>query len=482
MKNQFKLFFITLSLCMSELMLAQQILLQPDANEGQDAFLFELEPNTNFGDHPDFISFYWTFFGVEGKGNSLLKFDLSKLPPNIKITHASLSLFHNELSTNQGQAGDNACYLEKIVEPWDENRVTWNSIPSSNSSHRKYLPTSISPNQNYSNIDITDFVEEWYLFPFNNHGIKIELAEAKLYSSMKFCSSDHPIADNRPKLLINYKLETDSCRSFQPGPDDGLDAFLFELEPNTNFSNYPDIIAFSWTFFGAPGLGNSLLKFDLSTLPDHIEINSAVLSLSHNAASTNQGQAGNNACYLRKVIKEWDPNFVTWNSTPTVTANNQVYLPTSQTSDQNYKNISVLDFVKDWYADPNNNFGMMLTLEDKSLYNSMKFCSSDHPNEALRPELMVCFRKISSETNGNKPSFKISIQATQTQNEWNLISSIPIKGMQIRLYNETGSRIQTLSTFTEDRIKLDARTLPRGIYFLSLINEQQISTHKLIKW
>ncbi|MBK9108857.1 MAG: DNRLRE domain-containing protein [Saprospiraceae bacterium] len=481
MKWQFNLFPIILVFYFSGQLYSQQLILQPDPNAGHDAFLFELEPNTNFGDYTDFIAFYWTFFGVEGKGSSLLKFDLSTLPQQIKITNATLSLSHNEYSTNQGQAGNNACYLEKIVEPWNEHTVTWNSNPNSSFMHRKYLPASHSENQNYSDIDITNFVQEWYHSPLTNHGFKIELVESSLYSSMKFCSSDHHIAAKRPKLIINYKSELDSCRSFRPSPDEGIDAFLFELEPTTNFSNYPDLIAFSWTFFGVPGYGNSLIKFDLTTLPDDIEITSAGLSLFHNASSTNQGQAGNNACYLRKVIEDWDPATVTWNSSPTVTGNNQVYLPTSQVSDQNYKNISVIDFVKEWHARPDKNYGMMLTLEDKSLYNSMKFCSSEHPIEAYRPELIVCYQKIISKTTENNSSWNISIQPTQSQNEWIIHTSKLTNGLQIQLYNEMGTPVSIRSTVFDLQVKLDASSLPTGMYFLNLIQGQHISKHKLIR-
>lgn len=481
MKRRYHLLLPILAICTSAPLFAQQIILQPDAQEGQDAFLFELEPTTNFGDYSDFIAFYWTFFGVEGKGTSLLKFDLSKLPPQIKIRSASLSLFHNEYSTNQGQAGNNACYLEKIVEPWDENTVNWNTNPNSSSTYRKYLPTSHSENQNYSEIDITDFVEEWYRSPSTNHGFKIELVESSLYSSMKFCSSDHHIAGKRPKLKIQYRSETDSCASFKPGPAEGLDAFLFELEPQTNFSNYPDFIAFSWTFFGVPGYGNSLIKFDLSRLPDDIEITAAGLSLYHNASSTNQGQAGNNACYLRKVIENWEPDMVTWNTTPIVTANNQVYLESSQSSDQNYKNISIVEFVKDWYADPNKNFGMMLTLEDKSLYNSMKFCSSEHPNEAFRPELIVCYQKLVSKTTNNPYPWNISIQPTISQNEWTIYTSKPANGLQLQVLNEMGTRVSVKKTMFDQQVKLDASLLPKGIYFLNMIQGQHISYHKLIR-
>lgn len=83
--------------------------------------------------------------------------------------------------------------------------MTWNSNPNSSSTLRKFLPTSNSENQNYSDIDITDFVEEWYHSPSMNHGFKIELVELSLFSSMKFCSSDHPNALLRPEHMVCYQ-------------------------------------------------------------------------------------------------------------------------------------------------------------------------------------------------------------------------------------------------------------------------------------
>lgn len=60
---------------------------------------------------------------------------------------------------------------------------------------------------------------------------------------------------------------------------------------------------------------------------------------------------------------------------------------------QDYPNIDITDFVKEWYKNPSSNYGMILSLEDKSLFNSMKLCSSDYPDPIKRPILEVCFKK-----------------------------------------------------------------------------------------
>jgi hypothetical protein len=180
------------------------LILQADAINGKDALLSQLNPDVNYGTHPDFISFDWTFTGVEKLGNSLLQFDLSSIPSNVIITDAKLSLFYNSNSANAGQEGENACYLKKVISPWDETTVTWNTAPATTMDGAVSLSKSSSVNQDYPDIDITNLVKDWYSNPSTNYGVMLELVNKTLYSSMKFCSSDASEFNKRPKLEICY--------------------------------------------------------------------------------------------------------------------------------------------------------------------------------------------------------------------------------------------------------------------------------------
>ncbi|MBK9722461.1 MAG: DNRLRE domain-containing protein [Saprospiraceae bacterium] len=474
-------FFCLCSLLAGFSLRAQVLVLQPGPGEGQDAFLFELEPFTNFGDHPDFISFYWTFFGQEGAGISLLKFDLTKLSAQDKIKRAYLSLYHNASSTNQGQAGLNACYLKKVISPWTENTVNWNSMPKSTFSGAIYLPQSSSPNQDYTEIEITDFVKEWQNNPSENFGMLLDLENLSLLSSMKFCSSDCDEADRRPKLVIETIPLRDTCLILQPDAIHGQDAFIFSIEPSTNYGDYPDLISFSWTFFGIEGQGNSLLKFDLSQIPQNLEIEHASMSLFYNSLSSNQGQSGNNACYLRKIISNWDENSVTWNTAPNSTATGAQYLKTSNSMIQDYPNIDITDFVKEWYKNPSSNYGMILSLEDKSLFNSMKLCSSDYPDPIKRPILEVCFKKITANKEVLTQDSKISIYPSFIGNQIIVELGETVADLKVNIVNEQGKTVYIERFCNQHQVSIDSHLFLKGIYFIKVVTTENTQISKIIK-
>lgn len=205
---------------------AQQTLeLQPDSVNGKDAFLNELYPSTNFGKHPDFISYSWTFAGNEGIGTSLLQFELTGLPANASILDAKLFLYHNPATFSAGQASNNACYLRKVTDPWNESTVTWNSTPNTTTIGQIILAKSTLTNQDYPNINVTSFVQDWYLNPAANHGMFLELIDKSLYNSMKFCSSDCADSLKRPKLVIKYDVGVGV-------KDSGRSSSVFRVYPN----------------------------------------------------------------------------------------------------------------------------------------------------------------------------------------------------------------------------------------------------------
>lgn len=194
----------------------------------------------------------------------------------------------------------------------------------------------------------------------------------------------------------------------------GKDALDHENEPNLNFGNTIEFISLDWTFSGNEALGFSLLKFDLSSKPENSQTIEVNLSLYYNHTSSSAGQAGDNACNLKKVISLWDENEVTWNTKPATS--NKNLLPTSTESDQGYLDIDMTEFVSWWHADPSSNNGIIIEIINQSLYDSMKFCSSDYDELALRPRLEVVLDRLNSTSSSVQNKIDFTLRPIPTNN------------------------------------------------------------------
>ncbi|MCF8299205.1 MAG: DNRLRE domain-containing protein, partial [Saprospiraceae bacterium] len=255
--------------------------------------------------------------------------------------------------------------------------------------------------------------------------------------------------------------------------------------PNTNYGSSINFISYDWTFSGTEALGYSLIYFDISSLPQNINIISAKLSLYHNPTSGGAGQAGNNACYLKKVTSQWDEDTVTWNILPSFSNINQVYLATSTSPNQNYPDIDIIDFVNDWYNNPQSNYGMILEIIDKSLYNSMKFCSSDYGDSSLRPKLQICWISSESSNNIQNKNYSISLYPNPNSGVFSFqYKNAPVnQNLSVQIFDITGSLIidEQFEILSNHFIKnYNCRNLTSGIYYMKISDCKLTRTLKII--
>ena len=196
----------TISVLVNDLPEIFEIELRPDAAEGQDAILYSLAPNNNYGDHHQFNAQAWTNSGTPQTMRSLIKFNLEEIPDSIKIEAIELSLYHFVASNNPGHsqiAGSNESKIQRVLEPWQEATVTWNTQPSTSDVDEVTLPASTSDTQNYESIDVTGLIMGPTGIKLVNHGFMLSLKTEEYYRSMVFASSDGP-ESLRPKLVIKY--------------------------------------------------------------------------------------------------------------------------------------------------------------------------------------------------------------------------------------------------------------------------------------
>ena len=198
-----------------QLVLAQTtIVLQPGSLLGKDAYFRNLRPDSNQGSHTSFTSIAWTYSSVPVIARSIIDFDFSLIPSEAVIISAELSLYNNPKSqNNNGQHstlnGSNTVVLKRVTSRWNETTVTWNNQPTTTSVNQVFIPQSTSPNQDYTNIDITRLVQDVIDNPSSSYGFMMSLETEEFYRAMIFSSSDHPDPSKHPKLVIRYRLNTD---------------------------------------------------------------------------------------------------------------------------------------------------------------------------------------------------------------------------------------------------------------------------------
>ncbi len=186
------------------------VVLQP-GTEGIDAYVSSLSPNNNFGVYGNDIS-AWTNQGTPYMSMTLLNFDYRNIPNTATIQGARLTLyadtstiFHPSVSIPKGHSQlsfTNEWLLKKITSPWDENFVTWNSMPQIDQASSIELPVSTANFQAYT-IDLTNFVSEEFASG-NHYGFRMEVKNKIPYNCVIFYSSDGPYPALRPKIEIDY--------------------------------------------------------------------------------------------------------------------------------------------------------------------------------------------------------------------------------------------------------------------------------------
>jgi len=160
--------------------------------------------------------------GGENNARSLLAFDLSTIATGSLVDSARLDLYGRGpngtgASTSLGNNGANTAILERIVGPWSDNTVTWDTRPSTTSLNAVLLPQSITSIQDYLGVDVTALVQDMLDNPANSHGFFIRLLDEDPTRGMYFCSSEFPDPAKHPVLHIYLKDDVSLAEnSFHP--------------------------------------------------------------------------------------------------------------------------------------------------------------------------------------------------------------------------------------------------------------------------
>ena len=215
---------------------------------------------------------------------------------------------------------------------------------------------------------------------------------------------------------IRTLKDTTVTLTLQPNSAAGKDATIWYIDDQTtskgptNTSNYgsdPELPGMEWTF-GIPkddtttlaiGSKRGLIEFDLSSIPSNSSVSSAYLSLYGCPTCSDPGHAVNDGYYpgtnqglVQRITTPWTENTVTWNTSPSITTQNQDTLPPSTSTGENYTNINVTALVQDMINNPSSSYGFMISMQETLIYRRLIFASSDNTDSTKHPKIVVTYK------------------------------------------------------------------------------------------
>jgi len=193
-------------IAMNEVLIAQThtVTIRLNHSTGQDAYIADNYLNIPWPNHPDLVSTSWTNGLNPASARCPFQFYLNSIPNHSNIIDARLSLYANPDPINYNHAGENESYIRRIVSQWNANSVTWETHPDFTYHNQVFLSRSISPMQDYLNINVTNLIRDMINNPASGYGFLLMLRFEYPYASMNFASSDCIDSSKRPLLQITY--------------------------------------------------------------------------------------------------------------------------------------------------------------------------------------------------------------------------------------------------------------------------------------
>jgi hypothetical protein len=198
------------------------VTIQPGPQDGKDAMITDLNYNENFGDYEYFEASFMTepVLTVMRTRRSLIHFDLTDIIPDwTRIERVTLvlqfetpiwdSLYQSEL--DDFMLWDGQLVFRQIVEPWDEYEVSWENQPKTIEANEVYVPIYDELSTNIRSYDVTSLFVPVQEIAAPNYGIMFQhpWIENATPGGRKFASSDHPVEEMRPKLIVEYSYYPD---------------------------------------------------------------------------------------------------------------------------------------------------------------------------------------------------------------------------------------------------------------------------------
>lgn len=458
------------------------VTLKLNANE-EDATIDDYVPGQNSPGEIEYFSGAWTINGTPVIWRNFFKFNLSYIPSDAIILSAHLNLYfatQNSFGGDQSSlTSSNESVVQRVISPWTENSVTWNTQPSATTQDQAILTQSTSPTQDYPNIDVTAMVQYMFYNPSSDFGFMLKLTNETYYARMIFASGDNPDSTKHPELVITY---TTPCTVLTIDAN-GEDAVLDTYNPGSTNPDSPDYCSGFWTIFGTPVNYHNLFKFDFSSIPSNAIIQSALMNLFYapnNLFYANDTSLTNsNESVLQRITTSWSENTVTWNTQPSTTTLNEVILPQSTSGNQDYTNIDVTALVQDMFANPSTSYGFMLHLTNEAYYARLLFASGDNSIIYMHPQLELCYTVTSVPEINCESNFMISPNPSKGKAivSWQNCGN---KFEQFEVINSIGQTVAEKNISSQTQTELDLSAQPSGLYFVKLSGNGNLLIRKIV--
>ncbi len=372
----------------------------------QDAWIRSDNPSDNKGtDNTLHVRFDGSDFE-----QPLYRFDLSTLPAGSRINSAVARFYVD------GEHPEGPLTVHRVTADWTEADATWNSVGDKYETQPLAQIPAQPDKDVWVSINLTAQVQAWVNGQPNQGIVLMTAADGvhAMYVSREGGAGEQPQLEvvvgtgaasplniqatgtletgvthslSRP---IAVSLQPPSIFALQPGPTEGVDAYIWEFTKTTNYGTDDE----TWVARGTNNTALALFGFNLGALPADAKILSASLSLLR--------QSGNDPdvpVTAHRITNPWNEDFVTWNRRDnginwdtaggdidsTVTATTRV----GPAGNSRYE-WDITSLVQDWTAGTHPNYGVALATALDGAFGE-RFFTSDRNEEDRRPSLAITY-------------------------------------------------------------------------------------------
>ena len=228
--------------------------------------------------------------------------------------------------------------------------------------------------------------------------------EGYMPQKLQFTARELMATTKENPLVLKIPWDSNQWKTLvlQPGPDDGKDAMISNLDADKNFGDYK---YFEATYLSEPVLtvmrsNRSLIWFNLNSLPKSAIIKKVTLQLHYDLPvpfdpvyltdtdpSTGVARYG---AVLQQIVESWEEDKVTWNTQPKTTEANQVFISPFNLN-VNFITVDVTRLFVPVNEIAAANYGMFFKLWPTERFPGFRFASSDYSDATMRPKLTIYY-------------------------------------------------------------------------------------------